>query len=155
MPLLTYVRTKVRRLYDIANVLATLGLLEHCMTPNTLKPGYRWLHAPGGACDAPGPVPAPPPVRHVPCIGSRSKVWATTGPVPAPLPAAQVPAGSWRCGLHAFLAPETAAREACILTRQHAGRVMVLQDHQQQPHVPDGTACKIWKSIRLCLNPRG
>lgn len=68
-PLLTFVRTKVRRLYDIANVLATLGLLERCMTPDTLKPGYRWLHAPGAACAAPGPVPAPPPIGRAPCIG--------------------------------------------------------------------------------------
>ena len=65
-PLLTYVRTKVRRLYDIANVLATLGLLERCMTPDTLKPGYRWLHAPGGSCAAPGPAPAPPPIGRAP-----------------------------------------------------------------------------------------
>ena len=94
-PLLTYVRTKVRRLYDIANVLATLGLLERCMTPDTLKPGYRWLHAPGAACAAPGPVPAPPPVRRVPVQrGSGFRVGAASVRRPAQMPVAQVPAHS-------------------------------------------------------------
>jgi len=46
----------VRRLYDIANVLASLDLLERSSCPATFRPAYRWLRAPGGAA-----YPAPPP----------------------------------------------------------------------------------------------
>ena len=45
-------RTKVRRLYDIANVLASLDLLERSVAPDSLKPAYRWLRAPDPALPA-------------------------------------------------------------------------------------------------------
>ncbi|KAK9842478.1 hypothetical protein WJX81_001879 [Elliptochloris bilobata] len=64
-PSVAEVRTKVRRLYDIANVLASLGLLERAVTPDTLKPAYRWLRAPDPASAARGPAPAPLLARAV------------------------------------------------------------------------------------------
>ncbi|CAJ1975208.1 unnamed protein product [Sphenostylis stenocarpa] len=36
-------RTKVRRLYDIANVLSSMNLIEKTHTTNTRKPAFRWL----------------------------------------------------------------------------------------------------------------
>ncbi|CAK7328997.1 unnamed protein product [Dovyalis caffra] len=36
-------RTKVRRLYDIANVLSSLKLIEKTHTADTRKPAFRWL----------------------------------------------------------------------------------------------------------------
>ena len=39
-------KTKVRRLYDIANVLASLRLVEKTQQPDTRKPAFRWKGAP-------------------------------------------------------------------------------------------------------------
>ncbi|XP_024018493.1 E2F transcription factor-like E2FF [Morus notabilis] len=39
----TALRTKVRRLYDIANVLSSMGLIEKIRHPDSGKPAYRWL----------------------------------------------------------------------------------------------------------------
>ncbi|KAJ1421794.1 Winged helix-like DNA-binding domain superfamily [Sesbania bispinosa] len=36
-------RTKVRRLYDIANVLSSMNLIEKTHTVDTRKPAFRWL----------------------------------------------------------------------------------------------------------------
>ncbi|KAK9938368.1 hypothetical protein M0R45_015111 [Rubus argutus] len=36
-------RTKVRRIYDIANVLSSVNLIEKIHTADTGKPAYRWL----------------------------------------------------------------------------------------------------------------
>ncbi|XP_020235411.1 E2F transcription factor-like E2FE isoform X2 [Cajanus cajan] len=36
-------RTKVRRLYDIANVLSSMNLIEKTHATNTKKPAFRWL----------------------------------------------------------------------------------------------------------------
>ncbi|KAK6924906.1 E2F/DP family, winged-helix DNA-binding domain [Dillenia turbinata] len=36
-------RTKVRRLYDIANVLSSMHLIEKIHHPETRKPAFRWL----------------------------------------------------------------------------------------------------------------
>nr|XP_011460987.1 PREDICTED: E2F transcription factor-like E2FE [Fragaria vesca subsp. vesca] len=36
-------RTKVRRIYDIANVLSSVNLIEKTHTADTGKPAYRWL----------------------------------------------------------------------------------------------------------------
>ncbi|KAK4264279.1 hypothetical protein QN277_025481 [Acacia crassicarpa] len=36
-------RTKVRRLYDIANVLSSMNLIEKTHTSDTRKPAFRWL----------------------------------------------------------------------------------------------------------------
>ncbi|XP_010550096.1 PREDICTED: E2F transcription factor-like E2FF [Tarenaya hassleriana] len=36
-------RTKVRRLYDIANVFSSMNLIEKTHIPETRKPAYRWL----------------------------------------------------------------------------------------------------------------
>ncbi|KAJ0229573.1 E2F transcription factor-like E2FD [Hirschfeldia incana] len=36
-------RTKVRRLYDIANVFSSMNLIEKTHIPETKKPAYRWL----------------------------------------------------------------------------------------------------------------
>uniref|UniRef100_A0A2N9FAK5 E2F/DP family winged-helix DNA-binding domain-containing protein n=1 Tax=Fagus sylvatica TaxID=28930 RepID=A0A2N9FAK5_FAGSY len=36
-------RTKVRRLYDIANVLSSMKLIEKTHTTDTRKPAFRWL----------------------------------------------------------------------------------------------------------------
>ncbi|KAF8083231.1 hypothetical protein N665_0787s0013 [Sinapis alba] len=38
-------RTKVRRLYDIANVFSSMNLIEKTHIPETKKPAYRWLGA--------------------------------------------------------------------------------------------------------------
>ncbi|XP_011028635.1 PREDICTED: E2F transcription factor-like E2FE [Populus euphratica] len=40
---LSIMRTKVRRLYDIANVLSSLKLIEKTHTADTRKPAFRWL----------------------------------------------------------------------------------------------------------------
>ncbi|KAK2373382.1 E2F transcription factor E2FE [Trifolium repens] len=37
------IRTKVRRLYDIANVLTSMNLIKKTHTTNTRKPAFRWL----------------------------------------------------------------------------------------------------------------
>ncbi|KAI3452372.1 hypothetical protein Pfo_009037 [Paulownia fortunei] len=39
----TAMRTKVRRLYDIANVLSSMGLLEKTRDPESGKPAFRWI----------------------------------------------------------------------------------------------------------------
>ncbi|KAK9039531.1 hypothetical protein V6N11_014729 [Hibiscus sabdariffa] len=39
----TAVRTKVRRLYDIANVLSSINLIEKIHHPESRKPAFRWL----------------------------------------------------------------------------------------------------------------
>lgn len=39
------VKTKIRRLYDIANVLSSLRLIEKTHTSETRKPAFRWLGA--------------------------------------------------------------------------------------------------------------
>ncbi|KDP31157.1 hypothetical protein JCGZ_11533 [Jatropha curcas] len=44
-------RTKVRRLYDIANVLSSLKLIEKTHTAETRKPAFRWLGL-GGKSDS-------------------------------------------------------------------------------------------------------
>nr|XP_043608280.1 E2F transcription factor-like E2FE [Erigeron canadensis] len=36
-------RTKVRRLYDIANVLSSMNLIEKIQHPETRKPAFKWL----------------------------------------------------------------------------------------------------------------
>ncbi|CAH8334458.1 unnamed protein product [Eruca vesicaria subsp. sativa] len=38
-----HMRTKVRRLYDIANVLSSMELIEKTNLPGTRKPAYKWL----------------------------------------------------------------------------------------------------------------
>ncbi|EOA30894.1 hypothetical protein CARUB_v10014041mg [Capsella rubella] len=38
-----HMRTKVRRLYDIANVFSSMNLIEKTHIPETKKPAYRWL----------------------------------------------------------------------------------------------------------------
>ncbi|KAG5028053.1 hypothetical protein JHK87_011567 [Glycine soja] len=40
-------RTKVRRLYDIANVLSSMNLIEKTHTTDTRKPAFRWLGSEG------------------------------------------------------------------------------------------------------------
>ncbi|XP_048330204.2 E2F transcription factor-like E2FE isoform X1 [Ziziphus jujuba] len=42
-------RTKVRRLYDIANVLSSMNLIEKTHTTDTRKPAFRWLGLRGKA----------------------------------------------------------------------------------------------------------
>ncbi|XVF14173.1 hypothetical protein REPUB_Repub09cG0034400 [Reevesia pubescens] len=39
----TAMRTKVRRLYDIANVFSSMNLIEKTHHPNSRKPAFRWL----------------------------------------------------------------------------------------------------------------
>ncbi|KAL5582459.1 hypothetical protein UlMin_014901 [Ulmus minor] len=39
----TALRTKIRRLYDIANVLSSMNLIEKIRHPDSGKPAYRWL----------------------------------------------------------------------------------------------------------------
>lgn len=39
----TTMRTKVRRLYDIANVFSSLNLIEKTHHPDSRKPAFRWL----------------------------------------------------------------------------------------------------------------
>lgn len=59
-------KTKVRRLYDIANVLVSLQLIEKVHV-DSRKPAFRWLGASGGGADpiatpfeeAPPPLAAP------------------------------------------------------------------------------------------------
>ena len=36
-------KTKIRRLYDIANVLSSLGLIEKCHAINSKKPAFKWI----------------------------------------------------------------------------------------------------------------
>lgn len=39
----TAMRTKIRRLYDIANVFSSMNLIEKTPHPDTRKPAFRWL----------------------------------------------------------------------------------------------------------------
>ncbi|XP_030469973.2 E2F transcription factor-like E2FF [Syzygium oleosum] len=39
----TAMRTKIRRLYDIANVFSSMNLIEKTPHPETRKPAFRWL----------------------------------------------------------------------------------------------------------------
>jgi hypothetical protein len=41
--LTTIYRTRVRRLYDIANVLSALGLVKKAPIPQCRKPAFQWL----------------------------------------------------------------------------------------------------------------
>lgn len=43
-------RTRVRRLYDIANVLSSTNLIEKTHTTDTRKPAFRWLGFRGKTC---------------------------------------------------------------------------------------------------------
>ena len=36
-------KTKIRRLYDIANVLSSIGLIEKCHAINSKKPAFKWI----------------------------------------------------------------------------------------------------------------
>ena len=36
-------KTKIRRLYDIANVLQSIGLIEKCHAINSKKPAFKWI----------------------------------------------------------------------------------------------------------------
>ena len=36
-------KVEIRRLYDICNVLTSLGMLEKMRLPDTNKPAYKWL----------------------------------------------------------------------------------------------------------------
>ncbi|KAK4568563.1 hypothetical protein RGQ29_004111 [Quercus rubra] len=49
-------RTKVRRLYDIANVLSSMKLIEKTHTTDTRKPAFRWLGCRGKAENEQAPV---------------------------------------------------------------------------------------------------
>ncbi|XP_006647865.1 E2F transcription factor-like E2FE [Oryza brachyantha] len=40
-------RTKVRRLYDIANVLSSMNFIEKIQQADSRKPAFRWLGSPG------------------------------------------------------------------------------------------------------------
>lgn len=42
----THMKTKIRRLYDIANVLTSVGLLEKVVTSDSRKPMFRWQAVP-------------------------------------------------------------------------------------------------------------
>ncbi|KAK4786136.1 hypothetical protein SAY86_002825 [Trapa natans] len=39
----TAMRTKIRRLYDIANVFSSMNMIEKTHNPETRKPAFRWL----------------------------------------------------------------------------------------------------------------
>ncbi|KAL9372627.1 hypothetical protein Peur_034871 [Populus x canadensis] len=52
-------RTKVRRLYDIANVLSSLKLIEKTHTADTRKPAFRWLGLRGKSENGSGDPLAP------------------------------------------------------------------------------------------------
>ena len=36
-------KTKIRRLYDIANVLTSLGLIKKCKAMDSKKPAFQWV----------------------------------------------------------------------------------------------------------------
>ncbi|KAJ8772923.1 hypothetical protein K2173_028100 [Erythroxylum novogranatense] len=50
-------RTKVRRLYDIANVLSSMELIEKTHTADTRKPAFRWLGLKGKSDQSMGVLP--------------------------------------------------------------------------------------------------
>ncbi|KAI7979408.1 E2F transcription factor-like E2FF, partial [Camellia lanceoleosa] len=49
----TAMRTKVRRLYDIANVFSSMNLIEKTQHPESRKPAFRWLGINGGSKNGP------------------------------------------------------------------------------------------------------
>ncbi|XP_078174324.1 DP-E2F-like 2 isoform X2 [Carex rostrata] len=58
-------RTKVRRLYDIANVLSSMNLIEKTHHAETRKPAFRWLGLEGRQISETGaPVTAAPFAKH-------------------------------------------------------------------------------------------
>ncbi|XP_062220982.1 E2F transcription factor-like E2FE [Phragmites australis] len=62
----TNMRTKVRRLYDIANVLSSLNLIEKIQQADTRKPAFRWLGKAGKPKAENGvTVAVPPPGKTV------------------------------------------------------------------------------------------
>ena len=58
-------KTKVRRLYDIANVLVSLQLIEKVHV-DSRKPAFRWVGAAGGADPVATPLEAIPPPLAAP-----------------------------------------------------------------------------------------
>ncbi|CAN6280036.1 unnamed protein product [Urochloa humidicola] len=63
----TNMRTKVRRLYDIANVLSSLNLIEKIQQEDTRKPAFRWLgRAAKPNAENAVTVAVPPPGKTVP-----------------------------------------------------------------------------------------
>ncbi|KAL6633576.1 hypothetical protein ACP70R_026247 [Stipagrostis hirtigluma subsp. patula] len=62
----TNMRTKVRRLYDIANVLSSLNLIEKIQQADTRKPAFRWLGRAGKPKGENGvTVAVPPPGKNI------------------------------------------------------------------------------------------
>ncbi|KAF8729507.1 hypothetical protein HU200_017446 [Digitaria exilis] len=62
----TNMRTKVRRLYDIANVLSSLNLIEKIQQGDSRKPAFRWLgRAARPNADNGVSVAVPPPGKNV------------------------------------------------------------------------------------------
>lgn len=55
----SHMRTKVRRLYDIANVLSSLNLIEKTHQSDTRKPAFRWLGT-KGMCENDVKIALPP-----------------------------------------------------------------------------------------------
>ncbi|CAL5325765.1 unnamed protein product [Camellia sinensis] len=49
----TAMRTKVRRLYDIANVFSSMNLIEKTQHPESRKPAFRWLGINGSSKNGP------------------------------------------------------------------------------------------------------
>ncbi|XP_076959563.1 E2F transcription factor-like E2FE [Bidens hawaiensis] len=49
-------RTKVRRLYDVANVLSSMNFIEKTHHPETRKPAFRWLGMTSQINSQPGPA---------------------------------------------------------------------------------------------------
>ncbi|XP_057491312.1 E2F transcription factor-like E2FF isoform X1 [Actinidia eriantha] len=49
----TALRTKVRRLYDIANVFSSMDLIEKTHHPESRKPAFRWLGLKGSSKNGP------------------------------------------------------------------------------------------------------
>ncbi|AQK83466.1 E2F transcription factor-like E2FE [Zea mays] len=59
-------RTKVRRLYDIANVLSSLNLIEKTQQADTRKPAFRWLGQAKRKQDNNVMVSVPPSMKAMP-----------------------------------------------------------------------------------------
>ncbi|KAG9445844.1 hypothetical protein H6P81_011972 [Aristolochia fimbriata] len=55
---------KVRRLYDIANVLSSMNLIEKTHQTDTRKPAFRWLGVNGKSDSVPAPCDKPLNVRQ-------------------------------------------------------------------------------------------
>ena len=62
-------KTKVRRLYDIANILASMSILEKVHMPESRKPGFHWL----GADSVRLPEPKPKQTPREPIGGLREQ----------------------------------------------------------------------------------